>query len=111
MTPMMAGPRRCRAVVNSDHLLVTMGAGGWAFSADVPRSSITTVTRVTGPFYGWGAHGWRGKWLINGSARGLVRISIRPPARARCLFVPVKLKQLTISLDSPDELVAALAAP
>jgi hypothetical protein len=85
-----------------------MGAGGWAFSGIVPRSSITEVKRVTGPVWAWGAHGWRGRWLVNGSANGLVQVSIEPTARGHCLFFPVKLRQLTVSLDEPDEFVAAL---
>jgi len=62
-TPILAGPRRCQVVVTHDQLSVVMGAGGWAFSAAVPRSSITQVDRVTGPVWAWGAHGWQGRWL------------------------------------------------
>ncbi len=108
MTPILAGPRRCRVVLTADRLEVTMGMGGWAFSAAVPRSSVVDVKRVTGPVLGWGAHGWRGQWLINGSSRGLVRVSIDPAGRGRCLIVPIKVKRLTLSLEEPDRFVAAL---
>ena len=109
MTPLMSGPRRCSAVVGSDDLRVTMGLGGWAFAARVPRRTVTSVTRVNGPVWAWGAHGWRGRWLVNGSSHGLVQLTIEPSARAHTLGFPIKLRQLTISLDEPDALIAALA--
>lgn len=105
MTPMLAGPRRCRVSVRPDQIEVAMGAGGWAFAARVPRSSIAGMARVSGPVWGWGAHGWRGRWLVNGSSRGLVRLTIDPAGRARCLAVPAKLRELTLSLDDPDSFV------
>lgn len=108
MTPIMAGPRRCHVVVTTDRLSVTMGAGGWAFSASVPRSSLRGARRVNGPVWGWGAHGWRGRWLVNGSARGLVRVPVDPAGRGRCLVFPVKIRELTLSLDEPDTFVATL---
>jgi hypothetical protein len=109
MTPLLAGPRHSHVVVTSDRILVEMGAGGWAFKGTVPRSSITRVERLTGPVWAWGAHGWGGRWLVNGSANGLVQVSIEPTARGYCLLFPVKLRQLTVSLDEPDQFVAALA--
>ena len=107
MTPLLAGPRRCTVRLDADRLKVVMGFGGWAFASKVPRPSIKAVARVRRPVLGWGAHGWRGRWLINGSSRGLVRVTIDPPARGRCLFVPLKVKELTLSLDQPDEFIAA----
>lgn len=108
MTPILAGPRRCRVVIEANQLSVTMGVGGWAFSARAPRSSVTRVARVSGPVWAWGAHGWRGRWLVNGSSRGLVQVSIQPAGRGRCLIFPIKLTELTVSLDEPDKFVAAL---
>ena len=109
-TPILAGPRRCHVTLGADRLSVAMGVGGWTFSADVPLSSVGEVARVSGPVWGWGAHGWRGRWLVNGSSRGLVRISIQPAAFGRCLVVPIKVTELTISLEEPDEFVAAITA-
>jgi hypothetical protein len=111
MVPLFAGPRRCHVVIRPETLQVTMGAGGWAFATTVPRSSIAGVAQVSGPVWGWGAHGWRGRWLINGSSRGLVRLTIDPRGRAHCLAVPVKLRELTLSLDDPAGFVAALSSP
>lgn len=108
MTPMLAGPRRCSLVLSDDRLSVVMGVGGWAFSACLPRSSVVDVARVPGPVWGWGAHGWRGRWLVNGSGRGLVQVSVHPAGHGRCLILPVKIARLTVSLEHPDEFVAAL---
>lgn len=109
MVPILAGPRRCKVVVGRDRLDVSMGVGGWAFATSVPRSSIVEVTPVDGPVWGWGAHGWRGRWLVNGSSRGLVRLTVVPVGRARCLVFPIRLRQLTLSLDDPDGFAAALS--
>jgi hypothetical protein len=108
MAVFLTGPRRCRVELTADRLNVTMGPAGWAFAASLPRASIVGAERVTGPVWAWGAHGWRGRWLVNGSSRGLVQLTIEPVGRGRCLFVPVKLRELTLSLDQPDAFLAAL---
>ncbi len=101
-----AGPAFSRVDVDGDHLHVRMGV---AFRASVPLSSVRSVKRFSGLAGGIGVHGWRGTWLVNGSIRGIVAIEIDPPARARVLGVPVKLRVLQVSVKSPDELVAALS--
>ena len=107
---LLAGPRRSRVTVDDHRLVVTMGAGGWLFHTTVPRSYITAAEPVRGPAWGWGAHGWRGRWLINGSSSGLVRLTINPDARGRCIGVPTRVRALTISLERPDEFVSAVNA-
>ena len=49
------------------------------FRATVDRRSIRAVVDDHEPVWGWGAHGWRGVWLVNGSADGIVRIDLDPP--------------------------------
>ena len=46
---------------------------------------------------------------MNGSSKGVVAIDIDPSARARTMGVPVKLRVLQVSVESPGELIAALA--
>jgi len=58
--------------------------------------------------WAWGAHGWRGRWLVNGSANGLVQVTIDPPQHGRCLVFAIRVRQLTLSLDDPDGFVAVL---
>ena len=110
MTPMLLGPRYSTVRVDDDRVSVRMGFGGWAFTAAVPTTSITEVTRVAGPVLGWGVHGWRGLWLVNGSSKGLVRMTIEPKARGRCLGFPLRIRQLTVSLADPDGFVKAVSA-
>jgi hypothetical protein len=105
MTPMFAGPRHCRAQFATDTLTVTMGRLGWAFSAVIPRSSISEGQPYDGPVFGWGAHGWRGRWLVNGSSRGLVTLRIDPAARGRCVFIPLRVSELTLSLEDPSSFI------
>lgn len=74
---------------------------GWAFHSSVPRDAIRSVTDDTDRVWGWGAHGWRGSWLVNGSSQNIVRVEIDPPARARAVGFPVSLKRLRVSVADP----------
>ena len=87
-----------------------MGVGGWTFSGDVPRSSITDVSQISGPVWAWGAHGWKNRWLVNGSSDGLVRLTLDPPAHGRTLGFPLRVRELTLSLADPDGFVERLAS-
>jgi hypothetical protein len=107
MTPLLAGPRHSTISVDEHVVMVKMGAGGWAFEAAVPRSSITDASRVDGPVWAWGAHGWRHRWLVNGSSKGLVRLAITPMARGRCLGFPLRIGELILSLAEPEEFIRA----
>ena len=91
--------------VDDDEIRVRMG---WAFRGTVPRSSTRSVTDDTERVLGWGVHGWRGKWLVNGSSSGIVRLDIDPEARVRVAGVPVRLRILRVSVEDPAGLCAAL---
>jgi len=110
LTLLLAGPRHSTVRVDDDELVVRLGLGGWCYATRVPRSSIRSVEirteRLRG--LGWGAHGWRGRWLVNGSMRGLVDIAIEPRARARCVGWPIRLRMLIVSLEEPARFVEAL---
>jgi hypothetical protein len=108
MTPLLTGPSTSRVLLTQQEVHVAMGAGEWAFSAHVPRASIVSVALDSGRVTGWGAHGWRGRWLVNGSSRGLVRIDIDPPAPGRCAMLPLKIRQLRVSLEDPEGFIAAV---
>lgn len=81
---------------------------GWAFAVSFPRSAVRHVGPDEGMVTGWGVHGWRGSWLVNGSSGGLVRIELSPPARARLLVFSVKVRVLRVSVEDPAALIAAL---
>jgi hypothetical protein len=93
------GRRWSRAEVASDRVTVVMG---WAFRSEIPRSAIASAGPGTARVLGWGVHGWRGSWLVNGSSHGLVELRIDPPVRSRVLGVPVRLRKLWLSLDDPE---------
>jgi hypothetical protein len=104
LSVMGMGPRFSRIELTDDSLVVRMG---WAFRATVARSAITGVQGASGLVGGIGVHGWRGRWLVNGAASGLVTLTIDPPGRAY-MMVPVQLRQLTMSLEDPDAFIDAL---
>ena len=100
------GRRVSGVEVADDELTIRMG---WAFRLRVPRASVVSAEHDHGLVWGWGVHGWRGTWLVNGSASGLARVTIDPPARARIVLVPWHVDTVRISVDDPDGLVAALS--
>jgi hypothetical protein len=104
------GGSRSRVVADDDAVEIVMG---WSFRARVPRSSIMTVERPDWqrrPWLGWGVHGWRGRWLVNGSLHGLVSIEIDPPAPSRVIGFRGKLRQVVVSLEEPEAFVGEITA-
>ena len=105
LSVLAAGPAFSRVTVDGDRVRVRMG---FAFRADIPRKSIRSARPWSGFVTGIGVHGWRGRWLVNGAARGIVRLEIDPGARAYVLGVPVRLRDLAVSVTEPEELIAAV---
>ena len=106
LSVMGGGPRFSGVTVDGDMLRVRMG---WMFRAEVPLSSITGVKPHTGFVGGIGVHGGRGWWLVNGGIKGIVDITIDPPASARVLGVRARLRELQVGVQSPEELMAVLS--
>ena len=100
-------PQR-RSVVEVDDTEVRVRMS-WAFRATIPLGSIRSVSRYDGPVYGWGAHGWRGRWLVNGSSSNIVELAIDPPAPARTMVFPIRLRTLRVSVTEPEAFMAALS--
>jgi hypothetical protein len=99
-------PRTCYVDVTTDVLDVRFG---WAFRCRARRSSITSIVDDTAPVWGWGAHGWRHVWLINGSSDNLLRIDLEPMARGRLLLLfPLRIRALRVGVVEPEALRAAL---
>ena len=84
--------------VDRDRLSARMG---WAFRTTLPLSSIRSVHPFVGIPGGIGVHGFRGRYLVNGAATGIVSIEVEPTAPATMLGVPVKLSRLSVSLEDP----------
>ena len=84
-----------------------------ARAAEIQRRTIVSVTHDHDLVTGWGVHRSlrRGRWLVNGSSRGLVALTMQPPAHGRCYWrVPVRLHVLRLSLDAPDAFIDDLHA-
>ena len=99
------GPRFSHVDVDFDTVRATMG---WAFRSTIPRPSIVKAYKDRNMWGGIGVHGWRGRWLVNGSVSGIVTMEIDPPARGWVIGVPVRLRKLHVSLEDPDAFLAEL---
>jgi len=102
--PLGLGPKRSDVRIAGDILHIKMG---WAFKAEVPLSSITNATPDNDRVYSRGVHGWRGRWLVNGSSGGMVELTIEPPARAYVTGVGISLRTLVVSVTNPEALIEA----
>lgn len=105
LTVLGLGKGSSYVIVGKDDVRVKMG---WAFTATIPRSAILGVHVRTERVLNRGVHGWRRRWLVNGSTNGLVSITLDPAGTARVWPFTVTLKRLTVSVEQPNELVAAL---
>jgi hypothetical protein len=105
--PVGLGPQRSTVRIDGSVLHVAMG---WGFSADIPLASITDASPYTGRVTAWGAHGWRGRWLVNGSSNGLVVLTIESELKAKVMGVPVAVRELCVSVTDPDALIASVTA-
>lgn len=94
--------------VGPDEVHVRMS---WAFGVRAPRATVGLVTADHASVWGWGVHGWRGQWLVNGSSSGIVRIELTAPARGRLLAFPVRVRVLRVAVEDPAGLMAAISPP
>jgi hypothetical protein len=98
MAALGIGPRRSRVQIDGDVVHIRMGS---AFSLPFDRANVASAERDTGRVGGWGLHGWRGVWLVNGSSKGLVRIDLTEPVKGRVIGWPVKGRTVRVSVDDP----------
>ena len=95
------GPAQSGIKVTPDQLHVQMG---WAFEATIPIRDIRHTERsVPDLILGWGVHGWAGRWLVNGSRQGVVRIDIDPATQGKVIGIPVRLATLLVSVVQPEK--------
>lgn len=102
------GPASSGVWVGPDSVRVRLG---WSFHVEIPRGAVREIGPDGAPVRGWGVHGWRGRWLVNGSSSGLVRLEIEPDVQARMMGLPVRLRTLRLSLVAPRELTRILTGP
>jgi hypothetical protein len=101
------GARHGAVEVDEHQVVVRFGA---MFRARIDRSAITAVRSESRRVISAGAHGFRGRWLVNGAGTGLVVVTIVPRQRAWVTGFPIRLRELWISLDDPIGFVAELSA-
>ena len=100
-----SGRSRSHVDVSPAEVEVRLGPG---FTSTLPRSSIVSASAWRRRVWGWGAHGWRGRWLVNGSSEGIVILHLEPSVRGRVLGFPVKVTELALSLEDPEGFCQAL---
>lgn len=102
------GPKRSEVRVEAGTLHVKMG---WAFDAHIPLASITSAERADDRAFTLGVHYSHGRWLVNGSGKGLVALTIEPPVEAKAVTRSISLRSLCVSVTDPDALIAACSGP
>ena len=100
-------PSSAYVELDADTIRVRMS---WAFSGRIPRRLVSTAGPGKPPLIRFtaGAHGWAGRWLVNGAATGIVAVKLSEPVRAYVTGFPIRLKELSVSLEDPDGFLAAL---
>jgi hypothetical protein len=98
-------PSSAYVEVDDDNVHVRMG---WAFRFRFPRSAIASATETHDRFLSRGVHGFAGRWLVNGSGKGLLTIDLTRAQRAYVMGIPIRVKQLIVSVMDPIALAAAL---
>ena len=100
-------PSSAYVEIEHDHVHVQMA---WAFRCDFPRTAIASTAELDMRPISRGVHGWAGRWLVNGSGRGILRIALEPSQRAFVLGFPIRLRELLISVAEPAAVASALVA-
>lgn len=104
-TALFMSPSASYVEIDGDEVAVRMG---WGFRARFARSAVQSISPCRSAPLSRGVHGWGGRWLVNGSGRGIVTIELVPPQRGYVMGFPVRLRQLMVSVEDPDGLAAAL---
>jgi hypothetical protein len=111
-TVLAGGRGRSGVEVGPDQIRVQMGD----FKLTVPRASIRSVSPSQADVGKTiGVHHRSGRWLVNGSADGLVELAIELPFYREPviteMFIRWKVKSLTLSLLESDGFIASWSSP
>lgn len=91
--------------VDGDDVSVRMA---WAFRARFDRASVASISQLHRSPLSRGVHGFGGRWLVNGSGEGILVIDFVRPQHAYVLGIPIRLRQLAVSVEDPDSLAKSL---
>jgi hypothetical protein len=82
---------------------------GWAFRSRFRRSDISSAEVLDIRPISRGVH-WLGSgWLVNGAGRGILRIRLTPAQRAYAIGLPIRLREVVVSVSDAPRVAAALA--
>lgn len=95
-----APPSAAYIEVDGDMVRAHMGR---LFRAEFARTAVASVEQVR-RVVSVGVHGWKGRWIVNGTNGPIARVVLDTPARARVVGVPVRLRELLVSVDDVAEL-------
>jgi len=98
-------PSTAYVEIEGEDVEVRMGV---AFRARFKRSDVASAAPVDMRPISRGVHGFFGKWLVNGAGRNILRIELRPEQRAHVMRIPVRLRELLVSVGDPSALAKAL---
>jgi hypothetical protein len=87
--------------VENDRAEVRMS---WGFRASFPVAAVVRTSLLDRKPISRGVHGRKGRWLVNGSGKGIVVIDLEPEQDAQVVGFPVHLRQLMVSVEDPDGL-------
>ena len=94
----------CDIRVDDRRVRVRMGVG---FRAKFARANVRSVEPHRACM-SVGVHGWKGRWLVNGTHRPIASVQLTAPVRAWVLGFPVYLQELLISVADIAQLRDAL---
>ncbi|HET7035042.1 MAG TPA: hypothetical protein VFI42_05105 [Thermomicrobiaceae bacterium] len=94
--------------VEPDKVVAQFGS----YHLEIPRDNIEQAERGAWPWLG--GIGWRvglgGTLGLIGSMDGVVHLHLRQPQRRRLLGIPIRVRNVYVSLEDPNGFLAALEA-
>jgi hypothetical protein len=98
-------PSSAYVEVTAEQVEVRMG---WAFRSRFPRSAVSSASALDIRPLSRGVHGFGGRWLVNGAGRPILRVELSPPQRAYVMGIPVRLREVLVSVGDPSVVAAAV---
>jgi hypothetical protein len=101
-------PSKSFIEINGAEVRVQMS---WAFRCRFPKKAVQSTEELHKQPLSRGVHGFAGRWLVNGSGKGILTINLMPTQRGYVIGFPIHLKQLMVSVEEPAQLANYLKIP